>query len=153
MCFRHAPAPLHIPSLPHIAAGVDVHWPATTGGSPAATGEQVPVLQVVHVPVQAVLQQMPSTQKPDAQSVPTPDGHGPPIGILPQLMAVHVLPDVHSLVAEHVVRQLVPDVAQVYGAHEFVIAGRHIPAPSHVRAADSVDPVQLWAAQLVPAAW
>jgi len=46
--------------------------------------------------VQAVLQQMLLTQFPDWQSMPLPDGHEPPIGILPQLMLTHVLPVVQS---------------------------------------------------------
>jgi hypothetical protein len=104
---------LHVPSLPHVVAAAAGHWPATTGGSPAETGEHVPVLQLVHVPVQAELQHTPCTQNPDAQSDPTPDGHRPPIGILPQLMATHVLPVTHSLVVAHDVRHVVPEVAQV----------------------------------------
>ena len=112
-CLRHAPAPLHVPSLPQVDATAAGHWLATTGGAPAATGEHVPVPQLMHVPVHAELQHTPCTQKPDAQSDPTPDGHRPPMGILPQLMATHVLPVTHSLVIVHDVRQAVPDVAQV----------------------------------------
>lgn len=151
-CRRHAPAPLHVPSLPQVVAAAAGHWLAATGGSPADTGEHVPVLHVMHVPVHAELQHTPPTQKPDAQSDPTPDGHRPPMGILPQLMATHVLPVTHSLVIEHDVRQVVPAVAQVYGVHEFMVGGRHMPAPSHVRADDNVDPVQLGPPQAVPAA-
>lgn len=110
------------------------------------------MLHVMHVPVQAELQQTPCTQKPEAQSAPTPDGHRPPMGILPQLMATHVLPVTHSLVIVHDVRHVVPDVAHVYGVHEFMVGGRQTPAPSHVRADDSVEPVQLGPAQAVPAA-
>lgn len=73
----------------------------------------MPVPHVMHVPVQAELQHTPCTQKPDAQSDPTPEGHRPPMGILPQLMATHVLPVTHSLVVAHVVRHVVPDVAHV----------------------------------------
>jgi len=112
-CLRQAPAPLHVPSLPQVDAAAAGHWPATTGGAPAETGEHVPVLHAMHVPVHAVLQHTPCTQKPDAQSVPTPDGHRPPMGILPQLMATHVLPVTHSLVAAHVVRHAVPAAAHV----------------------------------------
>ena len=86
-------------------AAATAHWPATTGAAPAETGEHVPVLQVMHVPVHAELQHTPCTQKPDAQSEFTPDGHRPPMGILPQLMATHVLPVTHSLLVAHVVRQ------------------------------------------------
>ena len=112
-CLRQAPAPLHVPSLPQVDAAAAGHWPVTTGASPAETGEHVPELHVMHVPVHAVLQHTPCTQKPDAQSELTPDGHRPPMGILPQLMATHVLPVTHSLLVAHIVRQVVPDVAHV----------------------------------------
>lgn len=48
------------------------HSDGARGGSPAATNVQVPgaeiVLHALHVSVQALLQQTPSTQKPLAQS-------------------------------------------------------------------------------------
>ena len=79
---------------------------------PAASGEQVPTLPAIEhetqVPVQAVLQQTLFTQCPEAQSVSRPDEHVPPTGILPQLMATHVLPVVQSaVVVAHVVLQAV----------------------------------------------
>jgi hypothetical protein len=116
-CRRHAPEPLHVPSRPQVEGSALTHWLATTGAAPAPTGEQVPTVPVsahdMQVPVQAALQQTPCAQKPDAQSDPRPDGQAPPIGILPQLMATQVFPDVHSLVAPHIVRHAVPDVAHV----------------------------------------
>ena len=100
MYLRHPPAPSQVPSLPQVDAAAIGHCDATSGAPPAAIGEQVPTLPVseheVHVPVQAVLQQTLLTQNPDAQSVPAPDGHDPPIGILPQLMLTQVLPAVQS---------------------------------------------------------
>ena len=97
---RQAPAPLQVPSLPQVDAAAIGHCDATRGAAPAAIGEHVPTLPAsehdTHVPVQAMLQQMLFTQFPDWQSVPTPDGHEPPIGILPQLMATQVLPVVQS---------------------------------------------------------
>jgi hypothetical protein len=102
-CFRHAPAPLQVPSLPQVEGAAAGHCDATSGGLPGAIGEHVPTLPVsehdMHVPVQALLQQMLFTQKPDAQSEFTPDGQEPPIGILPQLMFTQVLPDVQSAAA------------------------------------------------------
>jgi hypothetical protein len=62
------------------------------------------------------------------------------MGILPQLMATHVLPVTHSLVIVHDVRHVVPDGAHVYGVHEFMVGGRHMPAPSQLRADDSRRP-------------
>ena len=97
---RHAPAPLQVPSLPHVDAAAAVHCDATSGGSPAAIGEHVPTLPAtehdMHVPVQAALQQMLLTQKFDAQSELIPDGQAPPIGIFPQLMATQVFPATQS---------------------------------------------------------
>ena len=97
---RHAPAPLQVPSLPHVVAAAIGHCDATSGGSPGAIGEHVPTLPAsehdMQVPVQALLQQTLLTQKLDAQSEFTPDGQVPPIGILPQLMVTQVLPVVQS---------------------------------------------------------
>ncbi len=39
---RQAPAPLHLPSVPHDVAPMSAHWVAGVGAVPAATGEQVP---------------------------------------------------------------------------------------------------------------
>jgi hypothetical protein len=101
-CLRHAPAPLQVPSLPHVDAAAAGHCDATVGGAPAAIGEHVPTLSFSahdwHVPVQALLQQMLFTQCPDAQSASSPDAQVPPIGILPQLMLTHMFPEVQSAV-------------------------------------------------------
>jgi hypothetical protein len=98
--FRHAPAPLQVPSLPQVDAAAAAHCDATSGGAPATIGEQVPRLPVtehdMQVPVQAELQQTLLTQKFDAQSEFSPDGHAPPIGIFPQLMVTQVLPATQS---------------------------------------------------------
>jgi hypothetical protein len=97
---RQAPAPLQVPSLPHVDATAAAHCDATSGGLPAAIGEQVPTLPVTehdrHVPVQAELQQTLLTQKFDAQSEFIPEGQAPPTGIFPQLMVTQVLPVTQS---------------------------------------------------------
>jgi hypothetical protein len=104
-----------VPSLPHVEAAATGHCDATSGGSPAAIGVQVPTLPAsehdMHVPVQAVLQQTLFTQWPDAQSESSPDEQVPPIGILPQLMLTQVLPVVQSLAV------VVHDVLQAVVAH------------------------------------
>ena len=73
---------------------------ASSGGEPAAIGEHVPTLpaieQDMQVPTQTLLQQMLSTQCPEAQVLSCPVGHEPPIGIRPQLMLTQVLPDEQS---------------------------------------------------------
>jgi hypothetical protein len=74
--FRHAPAPLHVPSIPHVETSALGQTLAARGGEPFGANEQVPgaaaVLHALHVSVQAVLQQSPSTQNPLAQSPPHP---------------------------------------------------------------------------------
>ena len=154
MYLRQAPAPSQVPSLPQVDAAAIVHCDATSGAEPAAIGVHVPMLVEIehdmHVPAHAVLQQTLLTQNPDAQSAPMPDGQGPPTGILPQLMATQVLPDTQSA-AEVVQVVLQAPVPHRYGVHELVVAARQVPAPSQVRGDDNVDPVQLAAAQLVPA--
>jgi hypothetical protein len=64
---RHAPAPSHVPSSPHVVASAGAHVAAARGFMPADTNVHVPMAvgaeHVLHVSVQAVLQQTPSTQK------------------------------------------------------------------------------------------
>ena len=63
---RQPPLPSQVPSRPHVLAKSCVQL--LFGSCPAGTGEQYPALpvrlQVVHMLVQAVSQQTPSTQKP-----------------------------------------------------------------------------------------
>jgi hypothetical protein len=74
--FRQAPAPLQVPSSPHVETSALGQTLAVRGGVPFGTNEQVPgdavVLHALHVSAQAVLQQTPSTQNPLAQSPPHP---------------------------------------------------------------------------------
>jgi hypothetical protein len=63
---RQAPAPLHVPSVPHDVLAVVAHWLATMGGCPGGIGLQVPIavgrLHAMHVLSQPVLQQTPCSQ-------------------------------------------------------------------------------------------
>jgi hypothetical protein len=65
---RHAPFPSQVPSRPQVASSDAAHWLAVDGALPAGTNVQLPgdpgTLHAMHVPVQAVLQQTPPTQKP-----------------------------------------------------------------------------------------
>ena len=83
---RQAPLPSHRPSGPQVAAGCDGHWLGSTGASPSGTGEQVPIrpgtLQAWQVPVQALLQQTPSTQLPLPHSSWQPQASPMPIFIM-----------------------------------------------------------------------
>lgn len=70
-----APAPLHLPSVPHELLTVAAHRPCGSA-VPAATARQMPStlpvpfarLQAMHAPQVAVPQQTPSTQCPLAQA-------------------------------------------------------------------------------------
>src|SRR5271170_4073140 len=63
---RHAPAPSHMPSKPHVVGSAFTHDEAWRGGAPDERNVHVPGFvpaHVLHDSVQAVLQQTPSTQK------------------------------------------------------------------------------------------
>src|SRR5205814_2250977 len=71
-CSWQAPPAAHRPVLPHTGPTVQ-----RVSVAPAATAAQVPfaapvfmLLQAVHAPVQALLQQKPSTQNDDAHCMP-----------------------------------------------------------------------------------
>ena len=66
-CCRHVPAPLHMPSLPQVAAAAATHWVAgMSGGIPAAIGVHVPTddarLHAWQAAAQPVLQHRPCSQ-------------------------------------------------------------------------------------------
>ena len=73
---RQAPLPSQVPSRPQLDGSEAGQVLASRGGEPAGTEAQTPgelgVLQDLQVPVQALLQQRPSTQKPLAQSPAQP---------------------------------------------------------------------------------
>ncbi len=138
--------------MPQVVAAVIAHWVAGDGAWPDAMGEQVPIVPVsahdMQVPAQALLQQTPWAQNPDAQAVPAV--HAAPGGSLPQLLLVQELGETQSVFAEQVTLQA--PVPHSNGSHMTVVAARQVPAPSQVRAWVSVDPVHDAAApQLVPA--
>jgi len=71
-CCRQAPLPSQVPSSPQLDVAATGQTLGVRGAPPAGTALQFPgdpwTLQAIHVPVQAVLQQTPSTQKPLWQS-------------------------------------------------------------------------------------
>jgi hypothetical protein len=143
---------LQVPSVPQVEAAVIAHCVAGVGAWPVATGEQVPIEPVrahdMQVPAQALLQQTPWAQNPDAQAVPAVQAA--PGGSLPQLLLTQELGETQSVLVEQVVLQA--PVPHSNGSHMAVVAARHVPAPSQVRAWVSVEPVHDAAApQLVPA--
>jgi hypothetical protein len=84
MSWVHA-APLGFFPITHMRLSPQ-YWPVWQAGSgvPARTPSQVPgfgPLQVEHMPVQALTQQTPSTQKPEPHSLPAPQAA--PLGLRP----------------------------------------------------------------------
>lgn len=102
---RQAPAPLQRPSVPQVEAPWSVHWPS--GSWPAPTFVQVPADPLSahdwQVPVQAVWQQTPCWQKPDAQSLATEQMS--PSGFFVQAPATQTFGARQSASAVHDVRQ------------------------------------------------
>jgi hypothetical protein len=103
-------------------------------------------VQEVQVPVQALLQQTPLTQKPDRQAFPV--AQGCPRFSLPQLPAAQVAGAVQSVLAVQVMLQ-VPLAPQPQGSHKVDVTVLQLPAPSQVRGGVSTSPVQLPATQTV----
>ena len=101
-------------------------------------------VHAVQVPVQALLQQTPLTQKPDRQALPVAQGW--PKFSLPQLPAAQVAGAVQSVLAVQVVLQA-PFVPHPQGSHKVDVTVLQLPAPSHMRGGVSTSPVQLPATQ------
>ena len=96
---RHAPLPLHAPSVPHIATPESVHW--FNGSWPAGTEVHVPTEPVrahdAHVPAQAVVQHTPCAQKFELHWLSA--AHVAPTGSLPQLILTQLLGATQSAAA------------------------------------------------------
>jgi len=101
----------------------------------------------MHVPVHADWQQTPCAQMPLAQSGPM--AQAAPSGSFPQLVPVQTLPPEQSALVAHMVRQLV--APQTYGRHVWLVPGTQLPPPSQRAAGVSVEPLQVWLPQVVPA--
>ena len=148
---RHAPPPSQAPSVPQVDAPLSAHWPS--GSSPAATSVHVPAVPVIphdrQLPVQAVRQQVPCSQKPLEHSAGAV--HEAPLGRLPQLPPLQTFGATQFASVVHVTRQ-VPDVPQLYAPQPVGETVPHTPAPSQVRGGVNVVPLQVDAAQVVPLA-
>jgi hypothetical protein len=139
---RQAPAPLHIPSVPHVVDTVVAHCVAGVGAVPLATLLHVPTLPVIahdlHVPVQALLQQKPWAQKPESHSVASV--HAVPIGLSVQLPVLQMFGATQSASAVQLALQALAVASQTYFPHGRTVAAAHIPAPSQLRAESPVVP-------------
>ena len=138
-----APFPSQRPFVPQLEAPMLVHWLVGFGLPPAGTLMHVPGVSAhdMQVPVQLELQHTPCWQNPDAHSVrlaqARPSGffvHVPPLQTLGATQSASTVQlTLHTLLV----------VSQTKAPHDDVLAARHIPLPSQVRAAVNVDPVQL----------
>jgi hypothetical protein len=128
---------------------------------PAASAEQVPLVppvlaaeHAVQAPAQAVLQQNPSTQLPDRQSVaavqavPLALQAAPPVQVT-HPPALHRAPAAQSVFVEQVVVHAV--APQMNGVQLVVVAAGQLPAPSQLAAAVATPDAQLAARQDVVA--
>ena len=104
-----------------------MHWPSL----PAIAHDR-------HVPVHAVAQQTPVTQKPDAQSLAA--AQAAPGGFGPQLPFTHAAPPTQSALLVQDARQLSPLALHMYAPHESEAALPHMPAPSQRAAWLTVEP-------------
>jgi hypothetical protein len=103
----------------------------------------------MHSPEHAVWQHVPCAQIPLAQSNPTLQEA--PSGSFPQLPPVQTFPPEQSVAVAQVVRQLVPP--QAYGVQLWFVPGVQFPIPSQRAASVTVDPLQVWVPQALPAAY
>ena len=148
---RHAPPPSHVPSVPQVEDPLSAHWPS--GSSPAGTSTHVPAVAAMpqdrQLPVQAVRQQVPCSQKPLEHSAAAV--HVAPLGRLPQLPPVQTLGATQSPSVAQVARQ-VPAVPHLYAPQLPAVDVPHAPAPSQLRAGVKVVPLHVDAAHVVPIA-
>jgi hypothetical protein len=145
---------VQLPAPLHVGAGINVVplQLAAAQTVPAARFRHIPAepgrlhaLQAPHIDEQ----QTPSTQNPEPHSADV--AHVVPSGLrAAQRPATQTLPAAQSLSTAQVVRQAL--AAQVNGWHDTDVPAAQLPAPLHVRASVSVAPLQLAAAQTVPAA-
>jgi hypothetical protein len=146
------PMPSHVPVCPHDAAPLSLQI-ACGSALPASTGQHAPErptrLQLTHGPLQATLQQTPSAQKPDAQSVFF--WHTAPGGLGPQLPFTQLTPSAQSVLDLHVTTQALVAASQLNGAQ--IVAGPDLqrPCPSHTLTPTTAPSEQEPALQIVPA--
>jgi hypothetical protein len=149
--FAQPPIPSQLPVCPQVALAV-VAQTLCGSGAPSAVGSQVPRrplwLQLTQGPLQVLLQQMLSAQKPEAHC-PAPV-QAPPIGRRPQLPATHLVLAAQSASEAQVVKQLFVVVSQLNGAQ--ISDGPEVqsPVPSQTRVPLTATPSQVPGWQTVP---
>jgi len=105
---RQPPPPSQVPSVPQVEAPASVHWPS--GSWPAPTRVQVPAvpdrLHDRQLPVQALRQHDPCSQKPLAHSLAA--AQIAPLGFFEQVVPLQTLGETQSAVVAQLVRQVPP---------------------------------------------
>jgi hypothetical protein len=129
--FAQPPRPSQLPVSPQVERSVAAQiWCGSS--APCGVGQQVPTrplwLQLTQAPAQAVLQQIPSAQKLDAQSEPLLQD--PPIGFSPQLPATHLTVGMQSASELQVSTQAFVCPSQLKGAQICAGPAAQVPAPS-----------------------
>jgi hypothetical protein len=134
-CAQTPPMP-HWPVLPQTFPGPAAGQPTS---APEVTFEHIPTvpgrLQARQVPLQAALQQTPSTQKPLPQE-PVEFGQGCPLThpVHWPVLVLQPKPFAHWASVAHIVKQAVLVALQVKVPHEAVTPPAHRPAPLQVAA-------------------
>ena len=151
-CFRHAPAALHLPSLPQVEAGSGEHPPCGSS-APFATFAHTPLAlpQLLHVPHEAVEQQVPSTQLPEPHSLAALQLA--PSAFLPHTPSMHWFGATHCEGTVHELKQSVPPLLQVNGAQARLVPATQMPVPLHDPAEVALPPLHDAAVQVVPEAY
>ena len=126
--------------MPQVLAVASAH--CCNGSTPAGTLVQTPALPLsahdLQSPAQAVMQQVPCAQTPELQS---PSAEQPaPIGFLPQLPFMQVLPVVQSALVVQLCLHC-PVAPHTNGAHEWRACWRRSRLPSQRPAKVSDEPV------------
>jgi hypothetical protein len=131
---------------------MSAHWPS--GSWPAGTSTHVPAVPVIEhdrqLPVHAVRQQAPCSQKPLEHSPVVVQVA--PFGFLPQLPPVQTLGATQLASVVQLTRQE-PVVPHWYAPQLVAVDVPQVPEPSHVRGGVNVVPLQVEAAQVVPVAY
>jgi len=124
---EHPPIPSQTPDCPQVEAGLFTQRPRGSA-APSDVGEQVPIrpdcAQPTQGPVQEVLQQTPSAQKPEAHCDPALQTA--PVGLGPQLPFTHFEPT-QSLSDRQVTAQVPVVASQLNGAQMMVGPAVQVP--------------------------
>lgn len=148
----HPPEPSQTPVSPQLEGSAFTHIPRGSA-TPAAIGQHEPArsvwLQLTQGPAQAMLQQTPSTQYPDAHWLAALQAAL--VARLPQLPFTHFTFGAQSPSDAHCVKQAPVLVSQLKGA-QTVVAGpaMQLPAPSQTRTPPTEAPLHVPAWQTLP---